>query len=619
MLLFWLALLLPGFVAVRLFDARELKSGLPGVIALSMLASFALLSPINILGHTLRWPLWTMSVSVGALVLAGAVMLVRRRWWSELRDLLTSGVRVEMAILLAAMILAGVIGSFMGGDAVTHLSRIRLLLDQGLTNGHPFYGGEHFFPTYHTNLLHALIASCSQIAGGSHLLVWQASLPVALLLVVGGSYFLGWTVFERRWPAWIAALGALAMFGSFPYLIYPNKLAPLWASALTIAFAVQAVREPRDWRPIVKIAAAVLVVGQLHGMYAIFIAMVIAPVLAVAAAVHGVQRSPRPAVMLGASCIALCIGLAFPLYSAAQINVLDDRVTALFDDHDDEAGGGASAGTAEDGAGASPGTETRFGQGFTGAWWRPALLAGALLALLVLARDRRPALAVLAGVIFACAAWLYAPPLYDIAAAGLKGRWAVARLEFVLRLGFVVLVAGGAATALQRWIRPWWARSAMSVVVLAVLIVAVGPRSTYDWSWFAGQLRGDLENRRALRMMQELHAAGEAHLPADAEVVAPPMLGMALSAVTDCELVSAASSNLGVDNAEQRASDLNRLISESTRPRVRNRLIRRYGIDTVVTLERPRQWSLRRAGAVHDVRLPAMNTTLWIVTLRELP
>ena len=63
--LFWIALALPGYVIVRRFWTGDLRAGLPGVIALSYLATFGLLSPVSIVGYVLGAPLWVFSTGRG--------------------------------------------------------------------------------------------------------------------------------------------------------------------------------------------------------------------------------------------------------------------------------------------------------------------------------------------------------------------------------------------------------------------------------------------------------------------------------------------------------------------------------------------------------------------------
>ena len=67
-------------------------------------------------------------------------------------------------------------GSHLGGDAFVHVGRIRFLLDNGFSNWDPCYNFDVPFPFYHTNLLHAVLASCAQLTGSDAVTVWVVSL-----------------------------------------------------------------------------------------------------------------------------------------------------------------------------------------------------------------------------------------------------------------------------------------------------------------------------------------------------------------------------------------------------------------------------------------------------------
>ena len=202
-LFFWLALLLPGYVLVRYFWEDDLRSGLLGTVGLSYLAVFALLSPISILCYLLHVPLGAFSVACSVTMLAGALEITRRGWWRDIVKLFAVSISVELLIVVADMVMGARVGALIAGDAVVHLARIRFLLDHGFNNCDPFVAGRYFFPIYHTNLHHALYAACSQLTGIHHVSVWYASLTWAKVLIATGSYYVAWSVFDRRWVAWV--------------------------------------------------------------------------------------------------------------------------------------------------------------------------------------------------------------------------------------------------------------------------------------------------------------------------------------------------------------------------------------------------------------------------------
>ena len=109
-LLFWLALLPPGYVVVRAFCREDLESGPLGGAALSYAAVLALLSPVSILCYVLRLPVAVMSFACVAAFLAGIAIITRRRWWREIVKLLAAGICVELAIVAADLALGHGLG-----------------------------------------------------------------------------------------------------------------------------------------------------------------------------------------------------------------------------------------------------------------------------------------------------------------------------------------------------------------------------------------------------------------------------------------------------------------------------------------------------------------------------
>ena len=78
-LLFWAALLLPGYAVIRRGFRDDLDAGLPGTIALSFLAALAVLTPLSIACYLLRLPL---AVFTAGCVLAVLGSIASWRWGS---------------------------------------------------------------------------------------------------------------------------------------------------------------------------------------------------------------------------------------------------------------------------------------------------------------------------------------------------------------------------------------------------------------------------------------------------------------------------------------------------------------------------------------------------------
>ena len=193
----WLCFLLPGYALARRWNLSLLQSGLPGAVAMSAFASLAAVCVFIVPAHVLGLPTLALSAGLVAFVLWGVVDLTRSRQWSGLARLVIAAAGAELVVLGIDLLTSARVGTVLGADAVVHVARVRHLLGQGLTNGDPFLGG-HFYPIYHTNLLHSLLASLSQITGEDPLKVWFSSLPFAKVLIFCGAWFPAGLSFEIR-------------------------------------------------------------------------------------------------------------------------------------------------------------------------------------------------------------------------------------------------------------------------------------------------------------------------------------------------------------------------------------------------------------------------------------
>jgi len=436
-LLFWLVLLLPGYVAIRLWSPADLESGLLGTIALSYLASFALLSPVAILAYIFRLPLAVLSGSYLGLCAVALILISQRRWWFDLGKLLVGAASFGLLILILDLILGSRVGAHGGGDAILHMARIRFLLENGISNQDPYVEVPAFFVIYHTNLYHALQAACAQLLQTDHFAVWFVSLVWAKLVVAGGCYYLGWCVFGRPWPAWTTALLMVGWLGPRTYLAYPNHLASYWLIPLALGAAVSAWQQPRAWSTPLKLGAAMLVLGQVHGLYAIFVGLVTLPVFSLLFVGRLVGRRPRwhlPALCL----VALSAGAPFLLASKLMLPPTTEVRSSLV---------------------ASPVDENFYR--WENGWhmYRPRLFAGrtgytgmvlaAAGTVLILIGPRRRAGVALAIMTGTAAAILFGPPVCAWFIEQLGAQWRVARLNNVLVVLFAVLVAGAAAHAIE--------------------------------------------------------------------------------------------------------------------------------------------------------------------------
>jgi hypothetical protein len=582
-LLFWLALALPGFAAIYRFDRKQLNAGLLGTLALSYLATFALLSPVSILCYLLELPLAVLSGACVLLVLAGLLEIIRQRAWREAASLLLGAFSVELLVVVGDMFLGARVGSIVGADAVTHIARIRFLTDHGLTNADPFVAGDHFFPLYHTNLLHALCAACAQLTGVDHFRVWFSSLPWAKLVVAGGAYYMAWSVFRRPWPAWVATVFVVAAQGPITFLIYPNKLAPLWLLVLVVGLTIRAFVAP-TWKSVVWIAAAALVVAQIHALYGGFAIVLLGPVLAVGI-LASLRHRRRRSVRLAFCCLALAVSLPFAWAAKAG------RAT-------DQDSPGPKRVTSPERAASS---FTKVGdasymkhplRGFGGGnGWRYSWLAGGVMFGLI--GQRRREVGLLLTTIMVATAIFFTPPLCTAALSVLGAKWILLRMEIAYFIAFPILVPASIVYAFARLRPRYWICCAVSVLVFALAIPYATHPSGYNWSRYGrlarlprSQRLGNVSRLRDLRQMLQ------AQLPAGATVLAEPSLGMRLVAAYDCRLVAPASGSVGVRHIGRRRADA-RLMLWGGDGEERERLLQRHGIRYLFATKLPR-WAIGR-------------------------
>jgi len=575
-LLYWLALMLPGYALVRRFGSDESDSGLLGVVGISYLAVLGLLSPVSILCYVFHAPIAVFSAACVVLVAAGAFEIARRGWWRDWGRLAAGAAGIELLIVVVDMAAGGVVGGFTHGDAVVHHARIRALLDHGFNNFDPFVGPPYFFPIYHTSLYHALYAACSQLTGVQYMSAWYASLPWAKLLVASGAYYMAWSVFGRRRPAWIAAIFTVGCQGPVTFLIYPNKLAPYWILPLMIGFTVQAFRTSVAWHPALKLAVGSLVLGQMHGLYAAFAGLILGPVLGVTAVWHLLKRRRR-GWRFAACTAALSVALPFLLIAKHETKI-----------------GGESAAVAMPGAGHPAfrhfddgrlAMHARFGWGIPENR-RDLLLSGLVIACaaLSLRGGRRGEFAVFLTIIATAAVLLFIPPLCTALLRVLGREWIVARMGVVFYLGFVVLVPAAIAYFIEPWSRRWWLRSAVSLVALAAAIPFSPTETPYRWPDYWANFKAPRKDReRYLEQGKKVRAFCNEHIPRGETVLTDEWSGMVLAANHDCYVVAPRRSSNGVTDLPQRKQDLQIMLALDTPWEQRRALLRKYHI----TLFRP--------------------------------
>lgn len=592
-LLFWLALALPGYVIVRFFYKEDLACGLLGTLGLSYLAALGLLSPISIACYVLELPLLVFSMACLLIIFAAPIEISRRGWWPEVGKLLLAGLTLEFLVVAIDLAMGARVGSFLSGDAQVHLGRIRFLLSHGLTNQDSYVAAKSFYAIYHTNLFHALFAACSQLTRLDPLDVWVAGLTWSKLLTASGVYYLAWTLFGRRWPAWTAAMFIIGERALSPFLLYPNQLAPQWLTPFAIAFVIQACQGTCSWRMPLKIGAASLLLGQFHGLYAVFAALALLPTLLVVTLVK-LRSGMRRNLWLALCIPAISVGLAFPVVSRSQNRAFQAR------GEDTGASKSVTAETKQRTRAKSSAFRyldngqmaMKPGWGWAGSrlnkhfgWMRHHryYLFGAGF-LLAFAGRRRRHVAPLLGITATIFVALYYPPVCTFLVAQFKEEWIVTRLPVLLKVLLYAIFPGAVVYVLEQRLRiRWWMRSVFNVGLVFGVTQYCWQQEPFTWARYTKRALGSINERhREYVFMMNTRSFLKESLPPGETVLMDPDIGMLLTSLHDCRLVAAARTNAGVQDQGRRMKDLQTMLQDETPWTKRVELLRKYRVEYFV-------------------------------------
>ncbi|MDD9946253.1 MAG: hypothetical protein OXU20_34735 [Myxococcales bacterium] len=294
------------------------------LVGLGYLTSFAALSPLSLLGYATHAPIVAFSAAIASAVGAGAaywmwiVVRYRERFHlpSALRNADTWAGGLVIALLAVDMAAAFNHGGHQGGDAVYHIARIRHLVDHGFNNWDIFFRERYFARIYHTNLYHALLAGAVKLTGQQEYVVWLCTHAWAKLACASAMYHLGWVVFQRRALSWCAAAAVIISYITKDLLLYPNQIGYAWLGVLTLAAGVHYAMEPDSWRAVAAVAMTSWVTAQVHALYALFGAMMAAPVLVVALA-RNLHRTRSARRVLKPLLALVGLGLCLPFVAIA--------------------------------------------------------------------------------------------------------------------------------------------------------------------------------------------------------------------------------------------------------------------------------------------------------------
>ncbi len=579
---FWLLLPLPGYALVRRFSKEDLESGLMGTVAVSYLYTLGVLSPVAITCYLLRLPVGGLSGYLVLLFVAGLIDVARQRAWRDVGRMFVAALGVELVVVLVDMVMGARAGTFMAGDAFVHLSRIRHLLDHGMSNDDPFVAARHFFPVYHTNLLHALYAVCAQVTQCDLLDVWFDSLPMGKLLIASGSYYMVWCVFRRTWVAWVAAMFVVGVRGPFQYVVYPNQLCPYFLTPMLIGILVSAVRGPCSWRHVVQVGVASLVIGQLHGLYVLFSLMAIGPVVGVVVVVQMIRRRPG-SVRLLACAAAMWVGFPFILVSkwqTPQINRAPVTETATISDS---------------------GYFVRFGA--NDVQRNPANLVqtlgggvGTSLAWFVgigcsLVCKRRKETWFVLGIVAASLLILFVPQLCSFFLRRLGEEWVMQRFDFIIGVCQIALVPGAMAAMIELVPLHVIGRAVLSVVAVVAGAGSAGHEKPDDWKTMWKRVSASAADRKDyLVTMKKIRDLLDAHIPKGETILTDALNGIGLVAMSDHYIVVSDRASNGVPDQYQRKADLAVMLNPSTPWGQRVPLLKKYGARYFYPTAPPLDW-----------------------------
>ncbi|MCH2133544.1 MAG: tetratricopeptide repeat protein [Phycisphaerales bacterium] len=601
----WLLLLIPGYSIARRFDPDGVKSGLLSAIALSFIAAMTALSAIMIPAYFIGIPLVVLSAGAAAFVLWGIYDLFQSREWPTLGNLLLAAIGIEIILVIADMALGARLGSILGADAVVHVARIRHLLGQGLVNVDPFIG-EYFYPLYHTNLLHGLMASVAQVTGEDPLTVWFSSLSFAKLLIVSGAWYAGWAIFRSSIAGWVTAIFMLGARAPVIFVLYPNQLAPWFLLPVLVGFVIRTARDGASRPLLIGIAATSLMIGGTHGMYAVFAVMAIGPILGIWTIIQWLKKSADRRLLV-ACCIAMGIGLPFPAITHFARGMKTATAASTNPAQADDATPKQAEGKGNrknQSAKLSPLFKKlddgqivhKFGRGFTSnRGLRVIILALAALLAVLAGRGREAGMVM--GMILIVAIWLHVPPLCTLLFKVGGADWLILRLGSLQDVFFALLIPGSLAAITEVAARAQGKFDSFTMVafrsVLAVVCLFMGAyfaaqRAPYNWKSYLTRSSNPISIRHGsqLNPLRRFAQDLREHVPANTVVLADPSIGMKVVMAHDCRVVTSTSSSVGVTDIGQRTSNARRMLKNMTEAEVRDPLLEQYGV-THVVVDRP--------------------------------
>ncbi len=667
-LLFWLALLFPGAAVARRLLPQELRGGVLPSMAVWWMTALVVLAPAVILGYLLRMPVTALAAVVAAFIAWGVVDLVRARAWRGAQAGLLSIIGIAGALLLLDVVLAERVGAILNNDARVHITRIRFLLEHGLSNCDPFIQVplEFPYPIYHTNVIHALQAIACKLMAMDPLEMWFGSLGASRLMIASSAAYLAWVVLGGSWAPWIAALMVVVNRAPYDYTLYPNQLAPWFALPIALAVVIRLLSAPwrgdvcSAWATVFLVAGTTAVVGMIHPLYAGFLLVIVAPIAGAVGVWRLVRGKAGASTALVVTVTVVIAGGMFPLTSrmmafpgGATGNVAPPsareaarraRELAAKPQPGPRAGGAGSntvqgnadaegnardsALHAQDGftmwqARDSQWVSRTFGRGFSGGilgvpGWRLLLMAVGTFLAVRLARRREALL--LAAAIGIIQVVMLTPPLCTEAIRFLGAQWMIARFE-ALAFVFWIPLSVPALAAVGEAMRPWRTGAALAVSsAMAALALLLGwahasftaPYSLQRWWERATSDDSAPTSDRYIGLIEQQKWMRMA-IPDGAVVACGRLTGTWVAMLRGSSLVCSERSSTGVPRGATRVRQTAEMLDDRTDEARRALLFHHYGVTHAVLPGRVPAW----------VEYWALDTTAehghTIVKLRDEP
>jgi hypothetical protein len=622
-----LLLWFPGHALLGRLGAHEPAAGVLGALGRGYAASLLLLSPLSLACYALHAPLWVFSAGLALLVLWGLVVCARDR--ASLSGLGVAFERWEwcgLALLAAHLVLAARVGGWLDGDATFHVGRMRWLIEHGFSNRDIYTRDDFFQHVYHSNLLYPLYASFAQLTGQGFLDSWFQLLPLAKLTSFAAHGYLGYRLASRRWVGWATAVLAEAARAPETYTLYPNGMAVGFLLPLALAVGVGAPLGTGGGRQsALELGALSLLLGQVHGLYALYAGLCVGSALALRMALGSaaVRRALVPCVLALAAASPFLLVSRYAFIPAAPADAQWLATPAL----PPKAPARAKANTenpaltpalAHGGGNLEKQLEARS----DGSYVMPPLRMGGAVPLLVgllalgacLAFDgaRRLDWLALSAPVTLLGVTLLVPALCTLAVRLLQEPFAVARLSTVLNTALFAACAGALGLLLERAPRAAWL-SALGLVGCALLgsqLLGHAPRS-FGEHWRAA-LTGQSEARAQLVEHGLRRRFLASHVPPGSSVLTTPRLARYVAMVFDARVVAADRSQTHVPGLDRLRHEASLMTAKKTAPALRNALLAKHRIRWVAYRDKDRAahaWAealgrhLGQAGALHLVDL----------------